>query len=135
MSSVQLYTLRDKNNQLLWLRQLETQLPLQCRQIPQELSPLEARGVLQQSAAKSDVRIVLDPHTLRPLLKTGGVNLDIQQDAEGLRLQQFLVRCWINLLKARESQLGVLHTKELQAAREALKKSSLFLANKIPHGV
>ena len=121
MSSVQVYTLRDNHHHTLLLRRLETRLPLQCKQMPQQLTSLEAHGVLQDNRGKSDVLIVLDPDTLHPIVKRGGDSLEIQQDAEWLRLQQFLVRCWINLLKAHETQRGALHSEALRAARQALK--------------
>lgn len=121
MSSVQVYTLRDNHQHPLFLRHLETQLPLQCKQMPQQTPSLQAHGVLQDNAGKSDVLIVLDPDTLSPIIKRGGASLAVQQEAEWLRLQQFLVRCWINLLKAHEIQQGVQHPEALRAARQVLK--------------
>lgn len=121
MTSVQMYTLQDEKHQLLKLRHLQTRIPLQCKQAEPSLHSLQASATLQQAQGTSDAVVILDPELLIPQLKVGGTLLTLQQDAEWKRLQHYLLRCWINLLRAREKNLGIDHSNEILAARQGLK--------------
>lgn len=122
--SVQLYTLETTNHQPIVLRELSTRIPLACKQPEVPLTPLEGTGTITTASGKQKAVVVLDTQTLKPQLKSNGNTYDLIVDAEWQRLQQHMLRCWLNLLKARQANGTASHQKEIEAARQALKNAS-----------